>query len=97
MMDLNSLSARPLRDDFQSLGELMAAITDDLQFRRNVERIHALGPRAVGELLGEIAAERAIYHIINRKLARYAALSQEALSVTGGDRFPPVLEHGGRP
>ncbi len=52
------------------------------------------GPRAVGELLREIAAERAIYHIVNRKLARYAALSPEALAMTGGDRFPPVPIYG---
>ena len=85
---------------FRHIGSLTADIAANLRFRRQVEHLHGLGPRAVGELLAEIGAERSIQTVIDRKLDRYSQLKPGALSAAGGDRFPVVPVHlveGGRP
>ena len=63
-------------------------IVAELRFRRDVERVHGLGARVVGELLSEIGAERAIQHLIDRKVERYADLDPGVVHALGGDRFP---------
>ena len=65
----------------------------DLRFRRAVERLHRLGPRALYELLIELAASRLIRTEIERQVERYAALDQAVLHATGGDRFPAAALH----
>ncbi len=76
------------RSRFLSAAEVVAS----LKFRRQVEHLHRLGPRVVGELLAEIGAERSIQTLIDRKIDTYAALNPEALEATGGDDFwPPPL------
>ena len=75
------------------IGPIAAVVVADLRFRRQVERVHALGPRAVAELLAEIGAERAIQTIIDTKLDRYAKLDPAAIEAAGGDRFPPAPLH----
>ena len=62
----------------------------DLRFRRRVERLHRLGPRAAAELLAEIGAERSIRTIVDRKLATYAGLDPAALKAVGDDKFCPA-------
>ncbi len=81
-------------EPFRSIGEIAAEVAADLKFRRHVKRLHALGPRVVGELLAEIGAERGITTIVDQKLTHYARLDPAALEMTGGDRFwqPPL--HG---
>jgi len=76
------------------IGLAAAEAGADLRFRRQVERIHALGPRVTAELLAEIGAERGITTLIERKVERYAALDPKAVRLTGGDRFPatPIYE-----
>ncbi len=72
------------------IGSVAAQIVAGLKFRRQVERLHRLGPRAVGELLAEIGADRSITTIIDRKLATYAELDVEILKLAGGDGFWPA-------
>ncbi len=67
-----------------------AEVVADLKFRRQVEHLHDLGPRVVGELLAEIGAERSIMTLIDRKIDTYAALKPEALKSTGGSGFWPA-------
>ncbi len=67
--------------------EVAAEVVADLRFRRQVERVHLLGPRVTAELLAEIGAERSIQTVIDQKLDHYAELDPAALEVTGGDRF----------
>ena len=80
----------PRFEGFRSNGALAAEIVADLRFRRQVERVHALGPRVTAEMLAEIGAERAIMTLIDEKLDRYVDLDPEALEATGGDGFWPV-------
>ena len=42
----------------QPIGPIAAEVVADLAFRRKVERLHRLGPRAVTELLTEIGEQR---------------------------------------
>ena len=63
---------------------LAAETVADLQFRRQVERVHALGARVCAELLAEIGAERSIQTVIDRKLATYAELDPRVIEVVGG-------------
>ena len=65
----------------------------DLRFRRQVEHLHRLGPRATAELLAEIGAERSITTIIDSKLAAYTGIEPEALEAAGGDKFWLVPIH----
>ncbi len=69
------------------IGPVAAEIVANLRFRRQVLRLHRLGPRVAAELLAEIGAERGIQTIIDQKLDRYAELDPEALAATGGDGF----------
>ena len=70
-----------------------AEIVADLKFRRQVERVHALGARVTAELLAELGAERSIQTIIDRKLDTYAALDPEAIEAAGADRFGSLPIH----
>ncbi len=72
------------------IGQSAAEAVADLRFRRQVQLLHALGPRVTAELLAEIGAERSITTIIDRKLTRYAELEPETLEAVGGDRFWPL-------
>ena len=67
-----------------------ADVVADLRFRRQVERLHRLGPRATAELLAEIGVERSIMTIIDRKLDRYVDLDPAVIEATGGGEFWPV-------
>ena len=67
-----------------------------MRFRRQVLHLHRLGPRAVGELLAEIGAERGIQTVIDQKLDTYAEIEIEALEAAGGDDWP-ILPRRTRP
>ncbi len=72
------------------VGTIAAEIVADLRFRRQVQRLHQLGPRVTAELLAEIGAERSIQTVIDQKVARYAALDPRVLEMVGADDFWPV-------
>ena len=78
---------------FRHIGSLTADLVANPRFRRQVEHLHRLGPRAVGELLAEIGAERGIRTIIDRKLDQYSRLEPDSINAAGGDRFPAVPVH----
>ena len=79
------------------VGRVAAEIVAGLKFRRRVERLHALGPRVLAELLAEIGAERSIQTIVDLKLDRYAGLNPEAIEAAGGDAFWPLPIHKVQP
>ncbi len=72
------------------IGLIAAEVVANMRFRRQVQRLHRLGPRVIGELLAELGAERGIQTVIDQKLDTYAELKPETLEVTGGDGFWPV-------
>ena len=80
-------------ESLRPIGQITAEVVADQKFRRQIERLHRLGPRVTAEFLAELGAERSIQTVIDRKLDTYAELEPEALEVTGGDGFWPVPLH----
>ena len=66
----------------------------DFRLARDVERILALGPRPIIELLIEIGEQRLCRTYLERRIRRYAEIDPEHLATVGGDRFPrpPLYE-----
>ena len=66
----------------------------DLRFRRQVERLHRLGPRALGELLAEIGEQRLCRTYLEQRVRRYSEIDPKHLAALEGDRFPrpPLYE-----
>ena len=69
---------------------IAADIVADLKFRRQVERLHKLGPRATAELLAELGAERGIATIIDSKINTYVEIDPAAIEALGADKFWPA-------
>ncbi len=72
------------------IGPIAAEAVAKMRFRHRVQHLHRLGPRAVGELLAELGAERSIMTLIDRKLDTYVDPDAEALAATGGADFWPL-------
>ena len=66
----------------------------DHQLTRDVERILALGPRPIIELLIEIGEQRLCRTYLEQRIQRYAEIDPEHLAALDGDRFPrpPLYE-----
>jgi hypothetical protein len=64
----------------------MSPIIDlgDIRFRRDVERLHRLGPRATEELLLELGRELMLRVHIERRVARYAERDPAVLAAIEG-------------
>ncbi len=58
---------------------------------RLIERVHALGPRPLAELLGEIAMATGEPGLIADRVAAYARLDPELVCALRADRFPPRI------
>ncbi len=66
------------------------AVSDTLRLQRGAEHVHTLGPRAVAELLAQVAREgRDLPGTLDLMDQWRAGLSVETLTAAGGDRFPP--------
>ncbi len=61
---------------------------EQMRFQRRVEHLHRLGPRAVGELLGEVANRIGGAPVITMLLAEYEQVTPAMVRAVGGDRFP---------
>lgn len=61
-----------------------------LRFQRSVERLHRLGPRAVAELLAEVADRTGKRSYVLNLVTEYSTrLTPQMLRLADGDRFPP--------
>jgi hypothetical protein len=60
--------------------------TDDLEreFRHDVAHLHALGPRAIAELLAELGAARMVRTEIEVLLRKYRRLDPAVVAALGG-------------
>ncbi len=74
---------------FRPIGEIAAEVVASLRFRQQVEHLHRLGPRAIGELLREVADD----DNLGNALAAYQRLTPDVLKALDGDRFPPLPVH----
>lgn len=61
----------------------------DMRFRRLVEHLHELGPRALGEFLVGLRTQEKVAN----NLEAYERLTTEALAITGADQWPPRPLH----
>lgn len=67
---------------------------DRLRLQRGAEHLHALGARALAEMLAELARDRCdLADTLDRLDAWRAGLTPEMLSAAGGDRFAPRPLH----
>ncbi len=66
----------------------------DHQLARDVERLWALGPRVITELLTEIGEQRLCRTYLEERVRRYAEIDPEHLASREGDTFPrpPLYE-----
>lgn len=80
-------------DPSVTTGDAAAGLVADLRFRRQVERLYAKGPRVLAEFQAELAARHGLRRPIERQLEQYLAIDDQALEITGGDQFAPVLIH----
>lgn len=78
---------------WRPVGDIAAQVLQEVAFRRKVRHLVAKGPRVVGELLAEIAAERNLGTVINDALDRYIKIPDAALDATNGRNFPPSPLH----
>ncbi len=68
-------SANPARPHYR---------TNDSRFQHAVERVHRLGPLALGELLVVVGVDQGV-------LDRYAGLESNALTALGGGRWSVAI------
>lgn len=69
---------------------------DRLRLERGAQRLHALGPRAVAELLAEVGQHTGARPFILARLAAYGRLTPAQVRSAGADRFPPRVRLVGR-
>lgn len=61
---------------------------DRLRLQRGAAQLHALGPRAVAELLAELARDIGAPFILDR-LAAYGRLTPGMMAAAGANHAPP--------
>ena len=64
--------------------------TAGLRHERQISHIIALGPRALAEMLAEIAVATGRPDIVADRVKAYAGLDLELVRAVGGDTFPPM-------
>ena len=74
---------------FSPIAHVAVDVVADLRRQRQIEHLHLLGPRAVGELLREVAED----DDLDRALEAYGRLTPDLLKALGGDEFSPVPIH----
>lgn len=87
----NALVERP--DNSPPPRPAQAARIGDPAYRRQVDRLHALGPRPLGELLVEIARNSSAPAVVADAIDRYADLDPGIVHQLGGDRWPAMPLH----
>ncbi len=80
-------------ESFRPIGRVAAEVVADLKRQRQIEHVHRLGARAVGEILHQVAESENL----DRALAAYERPTPDLLKAVGHDRFPPLPIHAVRP
>ena len=77
------------------VGDVADNLVADLRFHRLVEKLHTLGPRAVGELLVEIGEQRGCRTFIDMRLKVYAEFDPGVMEgLEGPVRGRPPISSG---
>lgn len=61
----------------------------EIRMQRLAGHLHGLGPRAIHELLTEVATAHGLEADVLDRLERYGRLAPDTVADVGGDRFPP--------
>ena len=69
------------------LGTIAAEVVADLRFRRQVLRLHRLGPRVTGEVLAHLGAKHGIQTSVEQTVEHFTELEPEALEAAGAGDF----------
>ncbi len=72
-------------EPFHPIAQIATEVIAGLKRQRQIEHVHQLGPRAVGELLYEVAEGEDL----DRALDAYERLTPSLLEAVGAHRFPP--------
>ena len=76
-------------EPFCLIGEVAVEVVAELKRQRQIENVHRLGVRAVGELLHQVAEGEDL----DRALDGYQRLTPDLLKAMGGDQFAPLPIH----
>ncbi len=73
---------------------MSVAARSDSRFKRDIERLYKLGPRALGELLAEIGEQRLCRTYLELRIRRYAEIDPKHLAALDAEHFPrpPIYE-----
>ena len=74
-------------------GHATAQVVADLRFRRRIEALHAMGPRATAELIAEVIAVPLDRLTVDARLNLFLAMSDAALDAIGGRKLPSAPLH----
>ncbi len=77
-------------EPFCLIGEVAVEVVAELKRQRQIEHVHRLGVRAVGELLREVEDGEDV----GTALEAYGRLTPDLLKALSGDRFPALPLHG---
>ena len=86
-MTIASQPARRARG-LEPLGAIITLVVADLEFYRDVVRLHGLGPRALYEMLTEIGEQRLCRTFIEQRVRQYAEIDPDHLAALEDDTFP---------
>ena len=70
-----------------------ARLMANLSYRRAIEQLHALGPRATGELISDLAEAEDCDRAVLDLLFRYGRLTPGMVRVAGAEKMPPNPVH----
>ncbi len=82
------VAGEPLKQH-HSLNSKMPQALASVRHERNVEHVHALGPRPLYEMLAEIAIATGEPGIVADRVEAYAELNPELIRAIGANHFPP--------
>ncbi len=93
-IERNRFRHPPQLDPWRPIGEITAELVANMRFRRQVLRLHRLGPRITAELLAEIGAERSKPPNLTAARTVWWSLARQGVRLPG--QTGVILLAGGR-
>jgi len=92
-IERNRFRHPPQLDPWHPIGQIAAEVVADMRFRRQVLRLHRLGPRVTGEVLAHLGAKHGIQTSVEQTVEHFAGLDAAALAAAGAGDFWPLPLH----